>query len=129
MVERVHQTIHNMIAFMQVKSKANLDEEFVLTGMLSTIRAAMRATVHTITRTPPSQLVFGRDTMLNVLFKDNWQYIKDCKQKLILQNNERENAKRIPRTYNIGDKVMIRLAPSPKQGHNRFVGPHTLTAI
>ena len=130
MVERVHQTIHNMIASMGIRSRNDLlDKDFGWTGVLAAIRAAMRATVHTTTRATPSQLVFGRDAMLNVSFEADWQYIKDRKQKLILQNNKRENAKRLPHTYKVGDKVMIRLAPNRKHGADHFAGPHTVNAI
>ena len=107
MVERVHKTMHNMIASMGMRGRNDLDKDFGWTGVLAAIRAAMRATVHTTTRATPSQLVFGRDAMLNVSFEADWQYIKDQKQKLILQNNQRENAKRLPHTYKVGDKVMI----------------------
>ena len=63
----------------------------------------MNSTVHTTLRATPTQLVFGRDAMLNVSFQANWECIKDRKQKLILQNNKQENAKRLPHTYKVGD--------------------------
>ena len=82
-----------------------------------------------MTRATPSQLVFGRDALLNVSFEADWQYIKERKQKLIVQNNRKENKRRVPHAYNVGDQVMIRLAPSRKHGSEKFTGPHTLTAV
>jgi len=52
-----------------------------------------------------SQLVFGQNAMLNVKFEADWQLIKQRKQRIIYQNNQRENSKRIPYQYKVGDKV------------------------
>ncbi len=73
--------------------------------------------------------MFGRDALLNVSFEADWQYIKERKQKLIIQNNNKENAKRRPHTYNVGDRVMIRLDPNRKHGEDKYAGPHTLTSV
>ena len=51
---------------------------------------------HTTLRATPTQLVFGRDAILNIRHKADWNYIKNQKQKLINKNNERE----IPREGN-----------------------------
>jgi len=53
----------------------------------------MNSTVHTTSRLTPSQLVFGRDALLNMSFEADWQHIKELEPKLVTQNNERENAK------------------------------------
>ena len=110
-VERVHKTVHQMIDSLDIKNKNDLDPDFGFSGILSAIRGAIRAVVHTTTRATPSQLVFGRDALLNVSFEANWQYIKERKQRLIVQNNRKENAKRVPHQYQVDDKVMIRLDP------------------
>ena len=66
-----------------------------------------------------------RDAILNVSFKANWQYIKDRKQKLILQNNARKNATRIEHTYSIRDKVMVHRNPNRKHGSDKKRGPYS----
>ena len=104
-------------------------EHFGFSGILSAIRRAVSAVVHTTMRATPSQLVFGRDALLNVSFEADWQYIKARKQKLIVQNNIKENAKRVPHTYNVGDTVMIRLHTQRKHGSDKYTGPHTLTTV
>ena len=73
-----------------ITCKADLDKHFGFSGILAAIRHAVNALVHTTTRATPSQLVFGRDKLLNVNFVADWQCIKDRKQRLILQNNKRE---------------------------------------
>jgi hypothetical protein len=52
----------------------------------------------------PTQLVFRRDAFLPVAFEADWNYIAERKQRLIVQNNKRENAKRRPHTYSVNDK-------------------------
>jgi hypothetical protein len=73
MIERVHQTVRNMIATLDIRGKKDL-ESGVSTqekwdGVLSTVGFAMHATLHTTTRPMPMQLVFGRDGPLNVGFQ------------------------------------------------------------
>jgi hypothetical protein len=128
MVERAHQTIHNLIRSQQIRDKRDLvDGDW--SGILSALGFAMRATVHTTSRATPSQLVFGRDAVLNVSFEADWQYIKARKQRLIKQNNVRENSKRLPHTYNVGDKVVVEQDPNRKHGANRYKGPYEITHV
>ena len=128
-VERIHQVIHNMIRTAGIEGKADLDPHFQWQGILSAVRQAVRSTVHTTTRATPTQLVFGRDAILNINFEANWQYIKARKQRLITQNNKRENTKRVPHQYAVGDRVMIKLDPGRKHGSAQYSGPHTVSHI
>ena len=125
MVERIHQVCGNMVRTRAITGKADLDQGWL--GILSAIRHAVRSLVHTTTRATPTQLVFGRDALLNVSFEADWQYIKERKQILILQNNKRENRTRIPHTYSQGDQVMIKDDPSRK--HGVYEGPYTVVRV
>eukprot|EP00957_Ditylum_brightwellii_P121454 9262698-Ditylum_brightwellii.AAC.1 len=58
----------------------NIDEKDPRTGILSGVTFATRATVHTTMQTTPIQLVFGRDTILNVRHETNWKYIQEEKR-------------------------------------------------
>jgi D-aminopeptidase len=60
--------------------------------------------------------------------KQIWNLFKKRKQQLIEKNNEAENAKRIPHTYNIGDRVLIRRGTENKY-EAPFEGPYTITKI
>jgi hypothetical protein len=95
---------------------------------MSAIRQAIRSTVHTTSRATPTQLVFGRDAILNISLEANWQYIKERKQRLIVQNNKRKNATGIS-SYNVDDRVMVRLDPNCKHGTDQFKGPFTVTRV
>ena len=127
-VERAHQTLHNMIRTQRIRSKDDLANG-TWNGLLSAVAFAMRATLHTTTRATPMQLVFQRDAIHNVRFEADWKYIKDRKQKLIIQNNKRENATRIPHTYSVGDKVVVEQDPQRKHGTDRYKGPYTVTRV
>ena len=127
-VERVHQVLHNMIRTIGIRDARDL-QHYGWLGVLSAARQAMRSVVHTTMRATPTQLVFGRDAILNVSFEADWLYIKERKQKLILQNNKRENASRIPHQYNVGDRVMVNRKPNRKHGSSQFKGPYTVTRV
>ena len=85
-IERIHQVVHNMIRTRGIKGLDGLDSDFGWDGVL----AAARSLVQTTMQATPTQLVFGHDVLLNASFKADWQYIKEQKQKLIVQKtNER----------------------------------------
>eukprot|EP00957_Ditylum_brightwellii_P082609 6280720-Ditylum_brightwellii.AAC.1 len=71
-IERIHQTIGNMIRSFEVHD-ITIDEKDPWTGILSAVRIATRATVHTTMQATPMQLVFGRDTILNDNHEVNWK--------------------------------------------------------
>ena len=130
MVERVHQTIHNLIHVQRIRDRDDLpDGNDPWKGTLSAVAFAMRATVHTTTQATPTQLVFNRDALHNVRFEADWKYIRERKQCLIQQNNKRENAKHQPYTYQVNDQVMVLQHPSRKHGEDRYRGPYTVSAV
>ena len=67
--------------------------------------------------------------MLDVEFHADWNAIKDRKQKRIVENNKRENAKRIPHNYQVGDQIMVKNDPNRKFGTNAYSGPYRVTSV
>eukprot|EP00957_Ditylum_brightwellii_P136749 10428047-Ditylum_brightwellii.AAC.1 len=106
-IERIHQTIGNMIRSLELHN-TNIDEKDPWTWILSAVRFATRATVHTTMQAAPMQLVFGRDVILNVKHEANWKYIYERKEKIIKKINEKENKKRKPHQYQVVDKVLVK---------------------
>ena len=92
-IERVHQTLGNIIRVLDTQS---MDPEDPWGGVLAAAMFALRATYHTTTQATPMQLVFSRDAILNTTFQANWKYIKDRKKKLIHENNKREKTRESP---------------------------------
>jgi predicted outer membrane repeat protein len=134
MIERAHQTVHNMIATLDIRGKKDLKGKTATSrekwdGVLSAVGFGMRATVHTTMKATPAQLVFGRDALLNVRFQADWEYIKQRKTKVIMQNNQKENAKRLPHTYRVGDQVLIEQYQHRKYGAPRYAGPYDIDRV
>ena len=73
-VERVHQTISNIIRTFELQDNC-LDEEDPWSGILSAVAFAIRATYSTTTPKSPGQLVFGKDMILNIEHQANGEYI------------------------------------------------------
>jgi hypothetical protein len=128
-VERCHKTIGDRIASKRLVDKHDLPAVDAWAGLLSALAFAIRATVHTTTRATPSQLVFSRDAIRNVKHEADWLEIKQRKERLILKNNERENAKRKAYTYSVGDKVSIKQEPNRKFGSDRYKGPYEVVQV
>ena len=127
-LERVHQTIGNIIRTFKVQDMV-LDDENPWDGILAATMFALRSTVHTTTQHTPTQLVFNRDSIINVPIEANWQLIKQRKQALINKGNERENRLRKDHTYKIGDKVLLKNAWPTKFNQDAFLGPYKVTAV
>ena len=56
-------------------------------------------------------------------------FIKERKQKLIDKNNQMENNKRRKYTYEVGQKVLVKLNHSRKFGDNPYKGPYEVVAL
>ena len=65
-IERVHGTIGNMIRSFEVNRSTDKNP---WKNILAATMFAVRTTVHTTLKTLPSQLVFGRDAILNIPFE------------------------------------------------------------
>ena len=63
-VERLHQTIGNIICTFKMQ-EMDLDNENTWEGIVSSTMFAIRSTVLTAKQHTPSQLVFGRDAILD----------------------------------------------------------------
>jgi Integrase zinc binding domain len=125
-IERVHQTIGNIL---RTFSKELLDVKDPWSGILAATMFAVRATYHTTLQATPSQLVFGRDAILNVKFEANWAFIKEHKQKIIAQNNKRENSSRIEYKYKVNDKVLYKNRTEGKYSEDPWKGPYNIVKV
>ena len=112
-LERIHQIIGNVVHIFKVQ-KMVLEDDDLGTGNLASTMLAIHATVHTHTQHSPTQLVFGRDSILNTRHEADWQLIKSCQQTLINKGNEHENRYRLPHEYNVGDKILLKNACKTK---------------
>ena len=127
-LERIHQVLGNMIRTFELEER-DINEDDPWTGILNAVAWAVRSTYHTTLRATPGHLVFGRDMVFNIAHEANWKEIKDRKQKLINQNNQRENARRIKHTYSIGDRVLMERTNSTRKLERPYDGPYEITNV
>ena len=106
-IERVHQTLGNIIRTMELYDQ-ELDKDDPFGGILAATMFAVRSTYNTTTQATAMQLVFGRDGVFNIPFKANWDIIRQRKQQIINKNNEKENKKRKPHQYKVKDLILIK---------------------
>ena len=126
-VERVHQVIGNMIRTFELEENY-LDDDDPWKGILSATAFAVRSTLHTMLKRMPGQLVFGRDMIFNIQHQADWEAIKQRKQELINKNNQRENSKRIPHEYRVGDKVLLKRGTENKM-EAPYKGPYEILQV
>ena len=100
-----------------------MDEDHPWDGILALVMFATRATIHTTLQATPSQLVFGRDAILNTRFEADWNIIRQRKQNMIQKNNQRENKSRINYQYIVGDKVLYQRDDKAKYQNDPWDGP------
>ena len=129
-VERVHQTIGNMLRTKRLHDLESFEAiRNSFAGALAGVAKAVNSTIHTTLNASPTQLVFGRDAFLPVKFQADWSYIAQRKQHLIVQNNARENLKRIPHVYRVNDQVFLKHKPHRKFGDDTHKGPFVITQV
>eukprot|EP00957_Ditylum_brightwellii_P182861 13929007-Ditylum_brightwellii.AAC.1 len=121
-VERIHQTIGNMLRTVRVHS-TKLDKEDPWSGILGAVMFATSATIHSTSRATQAQLVFGRGAMLNVQHEANWTSIKERRDTISSKNNKQENKSRRVYKYNVNDKVALKIPTNLKYGTDAYTGP------
>ena len=128
-IERVHKTIGDIIRTFEVYDNEIEDEDEMWAGVLSATMFAIQATYHTTLQATPTQLVFGRDAILDIQYNANWDAIKERKQQMIRKNNIKENKTRIPHTYQVNEKVLFRKVEKSKYGEAPYSGPHKIVQV
>ena len=89
-LERVHQTISNILRAFNVQNMV-LDDENSWDGILASTMFALRATVHTTTQYTPAQLIFGGNAIINQHHDVDWETIWKRKQDLVNKRKQCEN--------------------------------------
>ena len=124
---KLYQTLRNILRTFELEDNF-LDEKDPWSGFLSATAFAIRSMYHTTTQASPGQLVFGRDMILNIKHIANWKAIKDRKTKIIQKNNKRENSKRLPHTYRVGDEVLLE-RNQPNKLERPYEGPYKIQQV
>ena len=93
-----------MLRTMELEEE-EMDKPRPFEPFLAAAAYAIRSTVHTTLEATPAELVFGRNMLLPMEFKADWEQIRARRQQQMVVNNQRENAKRIDHQYKEGDLV------------------------
>ena len=127
-LERVHLVICNML---RAKNLAELEipKDDPWTAILASVAYAVRSTYHTTLQATPAQLIFGRDMIYPVEYVAEWDVLRQKKQKIIDQNNVRENSRRIDFDYRVGQKILIINTDIQRKLDNPTTGPYEITDV
>ena len=125
MIERIHQTIGNIIRTFDVSDIVNNDP---WSDIPAATMFAVRATYHTTLQASPMQQVFGQYAILNIKHVVDWEHIRQRKKLRINHNNMRENMRRNNHQYKVGDKILVKRRKYSKH-ELEFMGPFPITQI
>jgi hypothetical protein len=105
-VERVHQTLGNMICIYELEN-FDFDYNDPWSQISANCAWALRFIAHSILDATPAQIVFGRDMFLDLSFTTNYSELKNKKQKASDLNVDRESTKRIKYDYKVNDLILL----------------------
>ena len=100
-MERIQQVVDSIVKTKYL-SNATFDVVAMWSNILAFIVYAVRFSYHSTLHATLGKLVFGRDMLLYVNFKPNYKEMWLRRQKLINNNNKRENAKQVEHDYEVG---------------------------
>ena len=105
-LERIHQVIVNLVRTFNIQ-QTYVEKHYPWTIIL----AAAEFSVFSSTSRPKGcslgQLIFGRDMILPIKHRVDWELIRQLKQTQINRDNACKNKHRVDYEYRVGDKVML----------------------
>ena len=130
-LERVHGVLGDMMRTSNINNLETVDEHLI-DEFLTNAAWAIRSTHHSVLQASPGQAIFGRDMLFDIPYLCDWSEIGRRRQQLVDRSNRRENKKRVPFDYEVGQKAMIIKAtdgshlPKPEDVHE---GPYEITQV
>jgi transposase InsO family protein len=103
-VERMHLVLGDMLRVQLAKQH---DHDRPIEDMTSAAAYAIRATVHGTTKYSPAQLIYKKDLILRTRVEAETELVRQRRQAAIAKNNQRENKRRIPYKYKVGDYILV----------------------
>ena len=127
-IERVHSVLNDMLRTFELE-EMELNEKDPWSEFLSSCAFAIRSTYHTTLEATPAQVVFGRDMLLPITWKADWEKLHTKRLDMIRENNARENAGRVEHEYKVGDKVYYRKHGKLRKLSTPRRGPFEITHV
>ena len=127
-IERIHQVTGGMLKCKDLKNQI-FDIRDVWGPTLSSIIYAVRCSYHSTLGATPGQLVFGRDMLLDISFDHDYQQAWAKKQRQIIKDNQRENSKRVPHDYVVGEKAYVTSDEIGRKLDGEREGPYRIIRV
>lgn len=131
-LERVHSVMKNaMRTELHANPPANMaDADATIDRILASTQYATRCAVHKTFGVSPGAIVFHRDMLLPIPIITDLTNLRERRQSSIDQSALRENRRRRPHEYNVGDQILIiAYAPNARALDPKATGPFTLTQV
>jgi transposase InsO family protein len=128
--ERMHEAIVNTLRVLSTMAPPQgvaQAEQLVDTAIADAVYAT-RCTYHSVLKTTPGGLAFGRDKILNIPMITDLQQLQKRRQELIDRRLIEANNRRFAHDYAVGDEV-LRLVYRPDKLEPRAVGPYSITRV
>jgi transposase InsO family protein len=128
--ERMHQSIGNSLRVLSTMNPpvGIVHAHQLLDTAIANAMYATRCTFHSVLKTTPGGLAFGRDMILNIPLVADLELLRERRQQLINQRLITANAKRFSYDYRIGDEV-LKIAYNPNKLDPRATGPYTVEQV
>ena len=105
-LERIHQVLGSLVPTFNVQ-QTYVDKNDPWTSMLDAAAFVILSTTSRIKGYSPGQLIFGRDMILPIKHRVDWELICQQKQMQINRHKARDNKHIVYYDYKVGDKVML----------------------
>jgi hypothetical protein len=95
-------TLGDLLRLFEIQNNT-INENYPWSSFLAATTWKICSTYHTTLHATPTQLVFGRDMILNVKFKVDWAMINVPKNSRTHKDASNKNSKCVPHQYEIGN--------------------------
>ena len=103
---QICQVLGNLVQTFNIK-ETYVDEDDPWSGILSAESFVIHKTTNRLKGYSIGQLLFGRDMILPIKHKVDWELIRQQKQMQINKDNIHKNNKRVDHDYKVGYKVVL----------------------
>ena len=91
LLERIHQVLGNIVWTFNISTQTYVDKNDLWTGILAAAAFSFRSTTNSQKGYSPIQLILGRDTILPIKYRVDWELIRQQKYMQINRDYIREN--------------------------------------
>ena len=101
-----NQVLGNLVQTFNIH-QTYVDKNDPWTGILAAAAFAIHSTTNRQNVNCPGQFIFGRDMILPIKHRVDWELIRQQKQTQINRDNTQENKHRVEYDYKVGDKFIL----------------------